>query len=260
MAWFKVDDGFHASRKLLMIHKRARFGAAGLWAIAGSWCGDQLTDGFVPDYIITQFGAPPSAPQALVDSGLWERTQGGYVFYKWGEYQPSKEDVDADRAASRERMANLRARRKQEKQPEQRDAEGAFGRTVTNSSESVRNPVPSRPDPLTEAKASVPRKRAQRITEEFEVTTEMIAWARAKVPLVDGRLETEKFINYWMAKSGKDAAKHDWVSTWRNWMLTASQSTGRPPTVKQSPADRFAANMALVNGPLDGLLGIGEMP
>lgn len=154
--WFKVDDGFHASRKLLAVPKRARFAAAGLWAIAGSWCGDQLTDGHVPEYMLAEWGAPPSAPQALIDCGLWEREQGGYVFYKWHEYQPSKQDVDAERAASRARMRELRAMRKQKKPHDSADKDEAFGRTVPNSSESVRNPDPTRPDPthLTEAKAS----------------------------------------------------------------------------------------------------------
>lgn len=105
-----------------MIPKRARFAAVGLWSIAGSWSADQLTDGRVPDYMISEIGPPPSAAQALVDCGLWSRESDGFVFRNWHEYQPSKQDVDAERAASKERMREFRARRKQEKPPEQRDA------------------------------------------------------------------------------------------------------------------------------------------
>ncbi len=147
IAWFKIDDGFHASRKLLKIPKRARFAAVGLWTVAGSWAADQLTDGNVPDYMIIEWGAPPAAPAALVESGLWERGQDGYVFYNWHEYQPSKQDVDAERAASRERMRELRAKRKQKKPLEHADAGDVFSRTVPNGSEEVRNPDPTRPDP-----------------------------------------------------------------------------------------------------------------
>jgi len=158
MAWFKVDDGLHASRKLLKIPKRNRFAAIGLWTVAGSWCADQLTDGNVPNYMITEWGGPPAAPEALTDAGLWERTHDGYVFYNWHEYQPSKQDVDAERAASRERMRDLRAKRRNRKPLEQAEAGDAFGRTVPNSSENVRNPDPTRPDPtrplIEEAKAS----------------------------------------------------------------------------------------------------------
>lgn len=149
MAWFKVDDGFHSSRKLLRIPKRTRWAAAGLWAVAGSWSADQLTDGHVPNYMLNEWGAPPAAPESLVDAGLWERASDGYVFYNWHEYQPRKEDVDAERAASRARMRDLRAKRKQPKPLEQAEQGQAFGRTGPNRSESVRNPdpVPTRPDP-----------------------------------------------------------------------------------------------------------------
>lgn len=231
MAWFKVDDGFHASRKLLKIPKRSRFAAAGLWSIAGSWAADQLTDGHVPNYMIAEWAPPPAAPDALVDAGLWERTRDGFAFYNWHEYQPSKQDVDAERAASRERMRDLRAKRKGPKPLKDAGEEGLFGRTVTNSSESVRNPDPTRPstDPThkEEAKASSTRKRATRIAEDFEITDTMRQWAAQKTPGIDLGLETEKFINYWVAKSGKDATKVDWAATWRNWILNAKPPQGQ---------------------------------
>lgn len=74
----------------------------------------------------------------------------------------------------------------------------------------------------------------------------MVAWARERVSNVDGRIETEKFINYWSAKSGRDAVKLDWVKTWKNWMLTASERSGhRAPNGYQSQTD---ANIAAFLG------------
>ena len=234
MAWFKVDDGLHASRKLLSIPKRHRFAAVGLWTVAGSWCADQLTDGLVPDYMLEVWGAPPAAPESLVNAGLWERESSGYLFRNWHEYQPSKQDVDAERSASRERMRELRARRKQKKPLDSAENGDVFGRTVTNGSENVRNPDPTRPDPTRpnikkeEADASsLPRKRATRINEDFRVTPEMRLWASHKAPDADLTTETEKFINYWVAKSGKDATKLDWNATWRNWILNARTNQTR---------------------------------
>jgi len=65
----------------------------------------------------------------------------------------------------------------------------------------------------------------------------MAQWARENVPelIQQGRAkrETDKFVNYWQAKSGKDAAKHDWQATWRNWMLNAEE---RPAGARASPA------------------------
>jgi hypothetical protein len=60
----------------------------------------------------------------------------------------------------------------------------------------------------------------------------MIQWAATKAPNTDTRLETEKFINYWTARSGKDATKLDWSATWRNWILNAK--TNQPARMDHS--------------------------
>lgn len=35
-------------------------------------------------------------------------------------------------------------------------------------------------------------------------------------------VEADKFRDYWTAKAGKDAAKLDWLATWRNWCRNAA--------------------------------------
>ena len=67
--------------------------------------------------------------------------------------------------------------------------------------------------------------RASRIPDDFQVTPEMIAWARENTPSV-GRRETEDFIDYWHSASGANARKLDWVATWRNWMRKAEVRSG----------------------------------
>jgi hypothetical protein len=58
----------------------------------------------------------------------------------------------------------------------------------------------------------------------------MVAWVRKECPDVDGRRETETFIDYWRAKPGKDGSKLDWLATWRNWMRRAqTDQTARRP-------------------------------
>ena len=71
MAWFKVDDKLHSSRKVMSIPKRQRLAAIGLWTLAGSWSADQETDGIIPDYMIAEWGGTRAVVQALVDAGLW---------------------------------------------------------------------------------------------------------------------------------------------------------------------------------------------
>lgn len=151
MTWFKVDDGFHASHKLNSIPARHRFQAAGLWVIAGSWAGQQETDGHVPDYMIKAWGATRMTVESLVSAGLWRRERDGYSFCSWLEYNPSKEDADARRAASAERMRRSRERRRAEatgQEPPPEDV--ALQRSEVlrgNAATVLQRPDPTRPDP-----------------------------------------------------------------------------------------------------------------
>lgn len=95
------------------------------------------------------------------------------------------------------------------------------------------------------ADKSAPRPRspkATRLPEDWKPDAEARAWTLEQGINPDkARLELDKFIDYWRAKSGKDATKHDWNGTWRNWIrrvvesaAPASSSNGqRPSTTDQ---------------------------
>jgi hypothetical protein len=111
----------------------------------------------------------------------------------------------------------------------------------------IPNGIASRdPNPNPEGQnltATQERRRGTRIPDDFAVDADMVAWARKRVPQVDGRTETEKFMNHFRAKSGRDATKLDWVLTWKNWMLNAAERAGRasppPPPPGASPRPEF---------------------
>lgn len=112
MTWFKVDDSLHSHAKVSKVASEAP-AALGLWLLAGSWCSAYLTDGFVPDHKLP--GLFPDAVQlapTLVAAGLWRRKRGGYQFHDWHDYNPSANAIKADRDEARERMRNLREKRK----------------------------------------------------------------------------------------------------------------------------------------------------
>lgn len=110
MPWFKVDDSFHSHPKVLATEPAA----LGLWVIAGSWSSSNLTDGFVPDYVLTRLlPNPEQLAKKLCTAGLWRRAKGGYQFKDWDHYQMSSDEVQAERAAARDRMAQLRKRRRE---------------------------------------------------------------------------------------------------------------------------------------------------
>lgn len=240
MPWFKVDDGFHGHPKVMTLSPSA----VGLWLLAGTWSAQYLTDGHVPAGMVRRFGGGPEDAAELVAAALWHEADGGYQFHEWAEYQPLKSDVEAERAASRERMRAMRAKRKgvaaEVVQENADDGAGAVrpnddersGDVRANNSERA-DIVPSRsvevrstPTQPSPTQPEVPngtsggaRKRGSRIPEPFLVTADMREWAGARVPLVDVDSSTERFVNHWRAKAGKDATKLDWLATWRNWLI-----------------------------------------
>ncbi len=52
----------------------------------------------------------------------------------------------------------------------------------------------------------------------------VIETMRAECPHVALQAEHTKFVDYWIAKAGKDACKVDWNATWRNWIRRAGES------------------------------------
>lgn len=123
-----------------------------------------------------------------------------------------------------------------------------------------RTPEPHRPPPAAGPRATrsrdAPPARGTRLPDDFAVTPDMVAWASDKTPQVDGRHETEKFVNYWSAVPGAKGRKTDWAATWRNWMLSAAE---RRPGNALRLADRSRASPRGTNDiRVEGALALSE--
>jgi hypothetical protein len=120
MPWVRLDDGFVDHPKI------ARVGPIGAWLQiqALCYCNRNLTDGFVPFGVAQSFLARGVVreddrgalwtlgehsghqgldladvdwPGAMVAAGIWEAVRGGYQIHDYGDYQPSKAEVLAER-------------------------------------------------------------------------------------------------------------------------------------------------------------------
>ena len=133
MVWVRIDDQFPEHPKV------AEAGplAMAMQVAALCYCNRKLTDGFVPRSIARRLldfevvdadgrlwtvsrtcgmvGEDVDATwviELLVEAGMWDEVPGGYAIHDYHDFQPTKEDVEAERESARERMRNLRAKRK----------------------------------------------------------------------------------------------------------------------------------------------------
>lgn len=107
---------------------------------------------------------------------------------------------------------------------------------VPASATENRNPSHSNPVNVQTGTVVPLPKKGTRLAEDFEPSPASRAKA-AELGLDPATFEREleKFRNYWLSKSGKDATKIDWQRTLQNWLITAAE---RMPTHAARTADR----------------------
>lgn len=131
-------------------------------------------------------------------------------------------------------------------------AESAPGTTTEPSGTTTSPPSGERP----RGRAST-RKRASksngstsnrgtRIPDDFAstITAEMVTWVRENCPNVDGKDQTNRFVDFWVGKSGKDGTKLNWVATWRNWMRREQDKFGSPSGNGRASPNSNGSNFA----------------
>lgn len=100
-----------------------------------------------------------------------------------------------------------------------------------------------------DAPQATPAKRGTRLPEDWKLPKHLGEWAFKQFPqwsADDIRTEADKFRDFWVAKTGKDASKADWDATWRNWCRNAKKDA--KPTPQSRNAQIFkAGNLWLDN-------------
>lgn len=103
--YVQLANGFYLNRKVRRL-RRTMPSAIGAYAIMLSYCGDNLTDGYV-DADTAEFVLDISEQEldALQQAGLVESVEGGYVVHDYLEHNRSRQQVMAKRKRERERYS-----------------------------------------------------------------------------------------------------------------------------------------------------------
>ena len=127
--WGKLYGSLHGSPKW----RRTSRGARALWVTAMSWCVEQDgSDGCVPTDMLRYLDGTPQMAANLVENSLWIATKGGWKFHDWEHYQRTRQQVERDKNAAKERQKRARDKRNGAGQS---DSEGPrHGVTLTDES------------------------------------------------------------------------------------------------------------------------------
>ncbi len=140
MAWVKLEDSIVEHRK----HLRAGPAACWLWVCGIAYCQRQLSDGFIPDEAVTFLGVAKGLNRLtarLVDVGLFDRVEGGFMVHDYLDHNLSREAVVVRQSEQhgdkvRAGLAGSRARW-------QKDSRAIADRASTPMAPS--HPIPSHP-------------------------------------------------------------------------------------------------------------------
>ena len=108
--WVKIDDQFPTHPKVM----RAGLEARALFVTSLCYSANHLTDGFVTAEVtalltaMSQISNGDVAIQKLLEVGLWEVYEGGYMIHDFLVYNPNSDKVKAERKANSDRQAAYR--------------------------------------------------------------------------------------------------------------------------------------------------------
>lgn len=143
MSWAKFDDAFWSHPKVV----RAGNEAVGAFVRMVCYCSQYLTDGAVPAATAREI-ARPKILERLVEVGLLEADGDGFRVHGYLERNPSRLQVEAERAAKTQRQNRWRETRAQE--PKTAPNAGKAPRvdaSTAPSQDASKDAAPSRPVP-----------------------------------------------------------------------------------------------------------------
>ena len=104
MSWVRVDDRAWSHPKLTKVGGNS----VKLWLFGLCWCNQHQTDGVIPKHALTLLGGTKKSVTELVSAGLWETTGDGWNVRNYLEFQPSRAQLEEQKARTLERVKRHR--------------------------------------------------------------------------------------------------------------------------------------------------------
>lgn len=246
MEWLRLYHGTAFDVKLASVAKRAethRTVSLALWIALLETASQADSRGSIANVDLDEVAIGLDLGRDVVDRLIVAFTARGMIgpdgmLEAWNRRQPKRDDH------STERVRAWRERQKATRGNADETPDETHTKHSGNAEGNAETPLESESESSPNGEDNRRRKRAARLPDDWVLTDEWavegeIARLNAGLPSIDLRVEADKFRDYWHAKSGKDAAKADWLATWRNWCRNA-RSPGPPPSRPSatSPPDR----------------------
>ena len=107
--YVQLVNGFYDNDKIRDLVRMGHADSVGIFCMALSLCGDRLTDGFISRRaLLSNIGATPEQVQALVDEGMLEEVDEGWIIHDYTVHNRTKEQVLHARADAKDRKSKSR--------------------------------------------------------------------------------------------------------------------------------------------------------
>ena len=268
MPWARFDDRFPSNRKVRLLSD----GAFRLYVSAICWSAENLTDGVIKTAelrLVADVRATRTRAKELVEAGLFEVLEGvGWRIHDYHEYNPTAEQVKADRAQRTARQQRWRSKQRGSTPDPEPPGNTPNVDASTNASRDasrngVRDAAPSRPDPARPEGSSEGRERSagsyprartplSLIPPDWKPSSSDHAAAAADIKRLGAaatQTATAKFVRHHTAK-GTTAA--DFGPLWQSWLARERSDTqgaflvGLPGGATPTPPS-FAERMAALD-------------
>lgn len=217
--YVQLANGFYLNRKVRRL-RRTMPSAISAFVVMLSYCGDNLTDGYVDDDT-AEFVLDITVQEldALQQVGLIESVDGGYVIHDYLEHNRSRQQVMAKRKRERERYS-----------AESLPAESAqtAGRIKTESGQTPEH-----------QNTRTPKKEKEEYSSSFSKEISPTEYADMAEKDATDRTIASEYTNLdltgaWNAFASRHQSEtrtiNDWTRLWKGWCQRRANMSGIPPS------------------------------